>query len=165
MGIRPGSKLGGKQLKRWKELAAGYADQHGLGQDWVSSGKWKAINNMAKILEWAYPDKSKKGTTGVTNHGGANANGGKVGNGTAKPYIPDTDAYKNHYQRSSARPTQIIFNIDNLVNFDKNEFLSADEKQIADQIMPRVVHAVTKSYATAQMQAGALVNTSGADMG
>lgn len=165
MGIRPGSKLGGEQLKRWKALAAGYADQHGLGQDWVSSGKWKAINNMAKILEWAYPDKSKKGTTGVTNHGGANANGGKGGNRTANPYIPDTDAYKNHYQRSSARPTQIIFNIDNLVNFDKNEFLSADEKQIADQIMPRVVHAVTQAFATAQMQAGALVNTSGADMG
>lgn len=165
MGIRPGSKLGGEQLKRWKDLAAGYADQHGLGQDWVSSGKWKAINNMAKILEWAYPDKSKKGTTGVTNPGGANANGGKGGNGTANPYSPDTDAYKNHYQRSSARPTQIIFNIDNLVNFDKNEFLSADEKQIADQIMPRVVHAVTQAFATAQMQAGALVNTSGADMG
>lgn len=84
---------------------------------------------------------------------------------TTNQYTPDTDAYKNHYQRSSARPTQIIFNIDNLVNFDKNEFLSADEKQIADQIMPRVVHAVTQAFATAQMQAGALVNTSGADMG
>jgi hypothetical protein len=119
------------------------------------------VAEMNNKLEKATSASSTvKSTTGKTS-----GDNGIKNPKTTNPYTPDTDSYKNHYQRSSARPTQIIFNIDNLVNFDKNEFLSADEKQIADQIMPRVVHAVTQAFATAQMQAGALVNTSGADMG
>ena len=34
--------------------------------------------------------------------------------------------------------------------------LAADEKKVADQIMPRVVHAVTQAVATAQTQIGAM---------
>jgi hypothetical protein len=79
----------------------------------------------------------------------------------ASDYKPDQSGYQNHYARTAARPTQIVFNIDKLCNFDKNEFLTADEKQIADVVVPRAVHAVTMALTTAQANLSAMTNNQG----
>ena len=121
---------------------------------------WSTGNGAAKkVRDWTIKNEAAKANGGITP---PVTNPKNPGAGVStNPYKPDQSGYQNHYARTAARPTQIVFNIDKLCNFDKNEFLTADEKQIADVVVPRAVHAVTMALTTAQANLSAMTNNQG----
>ena len=166
-GFGVGSKLSKEQSQWLKEKGQAYALENGIdpAQFSLTNGsRSKQKKDIDAVVSWYRKrmglnfedtNKGNGGTNGKNNPlGNNNPSGGN--NGKTNPYQIDQSGYSNKYQRPTARPTQIVFNIENLCNFDKNEFLSADEKKVADQIMPRVIHAVTQAVATAQTQIGAM---------
>lgn len=63
-------------------------------------------------------------------------------------------AYQNHYSRQSARPTQIVVNIDSLARFDKTVVAnSAEDRDIAEAMERKIGQAVAMltSQLTAQL--------------
>ena len=164
-GFSVGSKLSKEQSQWLKEKGQAYALENGIdpAQFSLTNGsKSKQKKDIDAVVSWYRKrmglnfedtNKGNGGNNGKTNSL-TNNNGGN--NRSTNPYQIDQSGYKNQYQRPTARPTQIVFNIENLCNFDKNEFLTADEKEVANQIMPRVIHAVTQAVATAQTQIGAM---------
>ena len=121
---------------------------------------WEPGSGAAKkVRDWTIKNEAAKANSSITPTATTPKSPG-AGVST-NSYKPDQSGYQNHYARTAARPTQIIFNIDKLCNFDKNEFLTADEKQIADVVVPRAVHAVTMALTTAQANLSAMTNNQG----
>lgn len=77
------------------------------------------------------------------------ANVPPIGNGKRSPYadLTDQSAYKSKYARQGARPTQIVINIDKLANFDKTQFLTADQKTMANTLQQDIAQAVAMAFA------------------
>ncbi len=98
--------------------------------------------------------KNGKSTTEGTGTG--------TGTGTGKrsPFADLTDQsdYKNRYARQGARPTQIIINIDKLANFDKSQFLTADQKTMANTLQQDIAQAVAMAFAQVAPQFNAFAS-------
>lgn len=120
--------------------------------------QWSPVDKVWEMKQKQEKAKSAAETVQPKINNPGNGNNKNGGGGNNNPYQLDQSDYKNRYQRSAARPTQIIFNIDNLCNFDRTEFLTADEREITDKMMPRVVHAISQAVATASQQIGAMPN-------
>lgn len=83
---------------------------------------------------------------------------GTVAGGTNGKDTKSKD-YKNKYDRSSARPTQVIINIDKLCNFDRTAIASnADEQAIMKAVENNVVQAISMLTSTALTEAGSLIS-------
>jgi hypothetical protein len=156
-----------------EKLAKGYAAAHGIDFNWWNqrnangSRRWMNSTDLAKIRQWRYGKKEPGSisTTGLNNiKTGENTVGGikNTVNNTV-----DQSGYANHYQRSAARPTQIVFNIDKLVNIDKTEFKSVEEQELLSKLEFVVAQASTQLAATAAAQLSAIGSTGGdtQDMG
>jgi len=85
------------------------------------------------------------------------------GNHVPKPgeYTTDQSGYANNYQRSAARPTQVNFSIQNLINFDKTEFKTMDQQEVARNLEFVVSQAAAQLAATAASQLSALGSANG----
>lgn len=77
----------------------------------------------------------------------------------------DQSGYQSSYRRGTAQPNQVVLNIGNLCRFDGNEFLTADESKMADQIVPKLVSAVSRAMDTAKSQMGPAVGGYGVAAG
>ncbi|MBD5306624.1 MAG: phage tail tape measure protein [Bacteroides sp.] len=70
------------------------------------------------------------------------------------PTVKDQQAYASHYDRSAARPTQVVFNINNLANFDRTTVASsAEERDLMAAMEDRIAGAVYQMFAEASNQA------------
>ena len=66
----------------------------------------------------------------------------------------DQQAYASHYDRSAARPTQVVFNINNLASFDRTTVASsAEERDLIAAMEDRIAGAVYQMFAEASNQA------------
>jgi len=73
---------------------------------------------------------------------------------TPTPTVKDQQAYASHYDRSAARPTQVIFNINNLASFDRTTVASsAEERDLMAAMEDKIVGAVYQMFAEASNQA------------
>lgn len=83
-----------------------------------------------------------------------------TGTGKRSPFADLTDQsdYKNRYARQGARPTQIIINIDKLANFDKSQFLTADQKTMANTLQQDIAQAVAMAFAQVAPQFNAFAS-------
>ena len=73
---------------------------------------------------------------------------------TPTPTVKDQQAYASHYDRSAARPTQVIFNINNLASFDRTTVASsAEERDLMAAMEDRIAGAVYQMFAEASNQA------------
>ncbi len=74
---------------------------------------------------------------------------------TATPSVTkDQTAYGSHYDRSAARPTQVVFNINNLASFDRTTVASsAEERDLMAAMEQRIAGAVYTMFAEASNQA------------
>ena len=80
----------------------------------------------------------------TTGHNGSNGKGQKE--------------YQNTYNRASARPTQVIINIDKLANFDRTAIAgNSDERAIAEAIETKIAEAVAMVSAQALNSASSLI--------
>lgn len=168
-GMYKGKTLNADEYKGLETLARGYAAANGIDFNWWNqrnengSRRWMNSSDIEKIYNWRYGNGGKQTTPGMnvtdttTTTGGAGGKGGA----TSTTYTPDQSGYANHYQRSAARPTQINFNIQNLVNIDKTEFKSVEEQEILSKLEFVVSQASTQLAATAAAQLSALGSTGG----
>lgn len=66
----------------------------------------------------------------------------------------DQQAYASHYDRAAARPTQVVFNINNLASFDRTTVASsAEERDLMAAMEDRIAGAVYQMFAEASNQA------------
>lgn len=66
----------------------------------------------------------------------------------------DQQAYASHYDRAAARPTQVVFNINNLASFDRTTVASsAEERDLMAAMEDRIAGAVHQMFAEASNQA------------
>lgn len=66
----------------------------------------------------------------------------------------DQQAYASHYDRAAARPTQVVFNINNLASFDRTTVASsAEERDLMTAMEDRIAGAVYQMFAEASNQA------------
>lgn len=74
---------------------------------------------------------------------------------TPKPApAQDQQAYASHYDRAAARPTQVVFNINNLASFDRTTVTSsAEERDLMAAMEDRIAGAVYQMFAEASNQA------------
>lgn len=67
--------------------------------------------------------------------------------------------YQSKYDRSSARPTQVIINIDKLCNFDRTAIASnADEQAVIKAVEDNVMQAINMLTSQALTEAGSLIS-------
>ena len=85
---------------------------------------------------------------GVQNGGASNATDNNNTDNNKNGYTVNDDAkkqkdYANTYDRSVARPTQVIINIDKLANFDRTAISKeSNERTIAEAIETKIAEAV-----------------------
>ena len=86
-----------------------------------------------------------------------NNNSGTQNTPTPKPTpapAQDQQAYASHYDRAAARPTQVVFNINNLASFDRTTVASsAEERDLMAAMEDRIAGAVYQMFAEASNQA------------
>ena len=105
----------------------------------------KAIGNANKLA--GKGSKADKGSTTGTNAG------------TDKNKSNNQKEYANTYDRSAARPTQVIINIDNLARFDRTAIAgNSDERAIAEAIETKIAEAVAMMSSQALNSAGSLIS-------
>lgn len=94
---------------------------------------------IEKTVAW-----HKKQNAGRTTRTGASPSGmGKGGSYGGNNGKTQKD-YKNTYDRSASRPTQVIINIDKLANFDRTAIAkNADERAITNAIETKIAEAVS----------------------
>ncbi len=168
-----GKKLSKDESAELIRRGEAYALEKGIDRSKFSLTNGKHAfqrSDIIKVNKW-YDERINKGKNNAIKNvidglNGSGGNGNTGNNGTSNnPYQIDQSGYSNKYAAQASRPTQIIFNIENMAKFDGNEFLSADDKEIANKIMPRVVSAVTQAFATAQAQMGAMTSSQGVEVG
>lgn len=115
----------------------------------IDNAKRNAISvNTAKDIS-----DIKKTTEKYTNN---TVNNGVDGNGATDP--KDQDSYASKYTSASARPTQIVFNIDKLANFDRTTVAaSSEEKDLIASMETKIAEAVYRIFAEAANSANNLV--------
>ena len=71
------------------------------------------------------------------------------------------DGYENKYDRHTGRPTQIVINIDKLANFDKSQFLTADQQKMAMMVQDSVSQGLMQLIPQINYALGAVNTNSG----
>lgn len=114
---------------------------------------------MNKMAKW-YVD-TINGTMAPSKPSNSN---NATGNGTVggtKPLGNINDGYENNYDRHNGRPTQIVINIDKLANFDKSQFLTADQQKMAMMVQDSVSQGLMQLIPQINYALGAINTNSG----
>lgn len=77
------------------------------------------------------------------------------------PGASDQSAYDSKYNNHQARPTQIIFDIDNLVKFDNTQVNSLDQKGIAESVGRQMAEGLHLMFAQAASEFGIVAEHNG----
>lgn len=172
-GVKPGDKF---SLKDWKDIVTSYWEGHQdytapgnrkfkSGEEFFNWGGWKNAARMNKMAKW-YVD-TMGGTMApskpfnpndVTGDG---TDGGLGGGGGTNPLGNINDGYENNYDRHTGRPTQIVINIDKLANFDKSQFLTADQQKMAMMVQDSVSQGLMQLIPQINCALGAVNTNSG----
>ena len=107
-------------------------------------------------------DKINLNTNNITNNNknnpGGSATGSYGGNPKDDKKKHNQKDYANTYDRSAARPTQVIINIDSLAKFDRTAIAkNADEQSIVDAIENKIAEAVALLSTQALNSASSLI--------
>lgn len=118
----------------------------------------KTLSYNAAINAKRQYDKTVKSVHDLT--GNNKDKGGTSGSnaGTDKNKGGNQKEYANTYDRSAARPTQVIINIDNLARFDRTAIAgNSDERAITEAIETKIAEAVAMLSAQALNSASSLI--------
>ena len=114
-----------------------------MSQMWrnISSRSASNIINQNKNIIGTKPSANDKPSTTTTPT-------------TTPTAAKNQQAYASHYDRSAARPTQVVFNINNLASFDRTTVASsAEERDLMAAMEDRIAGAVYQMFAEASNQA------------
>ena len=104
-----------------------------------------AVNSMMEVVNKTKPKEVPNNNPSITPQ-------------PKTPTVPqqnnDQTAYASHYDRTAARPTQVVFNINNLASFDRTTVSSsAEERDLMAAMEDRIAGAVYQMFAEASNQA------------
>ena len=163
-GVKPGDKF---NKNEWKDIVTSYWESHQdytapdgrkfkSGNEFFNWGGWKNASRMNKMAKW-YVD-TIGGTMTPSNPSDPNATDGGDKN---NPLGNINDGYDNNYDRHTGRPTQIVINIDKLANFDKSQFLTADQQKMAMMVQDSVSQGLMQLIPQINYALGAVNTNSG----
>lgn len=145
-------------------------------EDFWKRGHWNNWLSMSEIFSYSLGISSKKGKgKGKGKNKGNNANSNNTNDtNTNSPKNQNNSlnvdaisnkkdknkGYESHYNRTAARPTQIVFNITNLANFAKTDIktMNPDNKEFAQELETKVANTVYQMFATAANTYSGIVN-------
>lgn len=108
------------------------------------------IDNLYALLKkWGYDKKGHKIVAPEKN------------TSITPPGTSDQSAYDSKYNNHQARPTQIIFDIDNLVKFDNTQVNSLDQKGIAESVGRQMAEGLHLMFAQAASEFGIVAEHNG----
>ncbi|WP_438589553.1 phage tail tape measure protein [Duncaniella freteri] len=120
-----------------------------------SGEQQQMYSNISRKTAKTIIDQNKHLTEKAKQFG--NNNSGTQNTPTPKPTpapAQDQQAYASHYDRATARPTQVVFNINNLASFDRTTVASsAEERDLMAAMEDRIAGAVYQMFAEASNQA------------
>lgn len=152
----------------WAQTEEGYADYVTTSKD-VTAGKERVNIRKSTAASIAYNAKDqndkrlaalKANTPNADNKNnpGGSTTGTYGGNPKDDKKKHNQKDYANTYDRSAARPTQVIINIDSLARFDRTAIAkNADEQSIVEAIENKIAEAVTMLSAQALNSASSLI--------
>lgn len=120
----------------------------------------KTMSNNAAINSKRRYDKTIGNVNKLTGKGSKTDNGSTTGTnaGTDKDKSKNQKEYANTYDRSAARPTQVVINIDNLARFDRTVIAkNSDDKAIIEMMENKITEAVTMLSTQALNSASSLI--------
>ena len=92
---------------------------------------------------------------------GYDKNGKKIEPKTITPPSSDQSEYGSKYNNHQARPTQIIFNIDQLCKFEGTQVNSLDQKGIAESVGRQMAEGLHLMFAQAASEFGIVAEHNG----
>lgn len=124
--------------------------------EWADEQKKRTENALDNAIKKNIKD-IKKGEETKTNNGTENPlNPNSTTNGISDP--KDQKDYSSNYTRSAAKPTQIVFNIDKLANFDRTTIAAnAEERELIAAMESRIAETVYRIFAEAANSANNMV--------
>lgn len=124
------------------------------GKTWLPSNIQKMIKkDIANDTMSLMSEQISGGTTSILNSEQQTADQSSTKTNT-KPIIPDQKGYASNYERSAARPTQIINNFHSIASFDRTTVASsAEERDLIATMENRIAGAVYQMFAEASNQA------------
>lgn len=145
MWIQPGDEVhAGDQFnpEDWREAVTEWHRRSGkyvgnnTAEQFFNGRGWRNVKNQNIISAW-WRDQ----------YYGSSSEDNKNNNIT--PPNIDQSAYDSKYNRHQARPTQIIFNIDQLCKFENTQVNSADQKSIAETVGRQLAEGLQVLFAQA----------------
>lgn len=119
----------------------------------------KTLSNNAAINSKRQYDKTVKSINDLTGNNKDKGSTSGSNAGTDKNKGNNQKEYANTYDRSAARPTQVIINIDNLARFDRTAIAgNSDERAIAEAIETKIAEAVAMISSQALDSASSLIS-------
>lgn len=134
--VRVGDKIA---VKEWRNVALQFYDAHPnswirkkykTGEEYYKSMVWTKKNLFSQLRGWALGQQDSS-TIDPNAFNTPTANTNSTTGGTS---ATDQKNYDSKYSRSMARPTQIVFNIDNLCNFNNTQVNSTSQQDIAQSV-------------------------------
>lgn len=124
--------------------------------EWADEQKKRTENALDNAIKKNIKD-IKKGEETKTNNGTENPlNPNSTTNGISDP--KDQKDYSSNYTRSAAKPTQIVFNIDKLANFDRTTIAAnVEERELIAAMESRIAETVYRIFAEAANSANNMV--------
>jgi len=132
------------------------------------------IADVAGIAQKKLYDENKKKTAKLAGNGGGSTDKGNPNKPTTTPPAktsggtsdsanstnsPNQNSYKSAYDRQSARPTQVVINVDKLANFDRTMIASsAEERDLMAAMENKITEAVYRIFAEAANSANHIMD-------
>ena len=130
-------------LRQWYNNSGEYTGGKSF-EKFFKDKKWMTDKNLGRINNWWM--KHNGG-------GSASSTGTKT---TPPPSASDQSAYENKYNKGAARPTQIIFNMDQLCKFDHTQVASPQQKDVAESVGRQMAIGLQQLFAQAVAEFGTI---------
>lgn len=146
-GVHVGDRIDANEweepLRQWYTNSGEYTGGKSF-EKFFKDKKWMTDKNLGRINNWWM--KHNGG-------GSASSTGAKT---TPPPSASDQSAYENKYNKGAARPTQIIFNMDQLCKFDHTQVASPQQKDVAESVGRQMAIGLQQLFAQAVAEFGTI---------
>lgn len=131
-------------LRQWYTNSGEYTGGKSFDK-FFKDKKWMTDKNLGRINNWWMKHNGGGGSSSLT--------GIKT---TPPPSASDQSAYENKYNKGMARPTQIVFNMDQLCKFDHTQVASPQQKDVAESVGKQMAIGLQQLFAQAVAEFGTI---------
>lgn len=147
-GVHAGDRIDANEweepLRQWYTNSGEYTGGKSFDK-FFKDKKWMTDKNLGRINNWWMKHNGGGGSSSLT--------GIKT---TPPPSASDQSAYENKYNKGMARPTQIVFNMDQLCKFDHTQVASPQQKDVAESVGKQMAIGLQQLFAQAVAEFGTI---------